>query len=148
MPSGPAARAACELAAIGVGQERAESTSHERRALDAEQARPGQVRLADRPVATEREVADRREVVEVRVPLEQALDLAARALKLLVLELELDLVNLELVQEPQRIVRRAGRRLCLLAKTLLCDAPKLAGQGCVALIPLHVASRSPIARAS
>ena len=62
--------------------------------------------LLDRPVAIEGQVADRREVVEVGVARQAVLHLVASPLEFLVLQLQLDLVHLQLVDQPLRFERR------------------------------------------
>src|SRR3990172_1163497 len=98
------------------GNETPEATVHQPGAFPPEQARPGEVHLADGPVAAEGHVAHGRKMVEVFVPFPPRLHLRPRLPHLLVLHLQLDLVHLQLVENPLRFFLRPGRGLLLLAR--------------------------------
>ena len=87
-----------EGGAILRGDEEAEARPDQAGALQSQQACPGEIHLADRPVAIECHVADGREVVEVGVTFQPSLQLCPRPLQLLVLQLQLDLVDLQLLE--------------------------------------------------
>ena len=87
-------------AAGALGDEEPEPPPHQPGALQFEQARPGEIRLADIAFPAEGKVADRREVIELGVALQSRLQFRPRPLELLVLHLQLDLVHLQLVDEP------------------------------------------------
>ena len=72
----------------------------------AEQKGRREVCLDDEPLDTERDVAERGEVVEVEVAGPRLVELRLRAPKLLVLHLQLDLVDAKLVQQSPRALRR------------------------------------------
>ncbi len=98
-----------------LGQVRALPGIHEQRkpsaeeilALHPEHAGDLEVRLAGGPAGVEHRVAHRGEVEELGVSLHALLDLEPRAQQLLVLHLQLDLVNLELVQQPPSVLGAA-----------------------------------------
>lgn len=82
-----------------------EGLAYETAALYAEQGGARQVYLRGQPFRIEGEIADRGEVIEVDIFLSGFRDHPLGALKLLVLHFELDLVDLQLMDEPFRIDR-------------------------------------------
>jgi hypothetical protein len=62
---------------VRIGNERREAPADERRAIDSEHARAGQIRLTNRRVGGDREVADGCKVVELPVQLARRLGLPA-----------------------------------------------------------------------
>jgi len=90
-----------------LGNKKPEATVHQPRAIHAEQLRAGQVRLSDRPVPIQAKIARRRKIVEVGVTFQRLLPLCPRLLELLVLYLQLELVNLQFLNKPMRVMRRS-----------------------------------------
>ena len=64
---------------------------------------PARFSLADGPVPIQGEIADRGEIVEVGVFLQQRLHLVLGVLEFLVLHLQFDLVDLQFVEQPLRV---------------------------------------------
>jgi hypothetical protein len=69
-------------------------------AVATEQSRGRQVQLLHDAQRVEGAVGDRRKVVQVGVAIARLLELALRLAQLAVLHFQLDLVNLEIVQQP------------------------------------------------
>ena len=81
---------------------------HQRGADDAQQAGPGQIGFADASLAIEGQVAHRGEIVEIGDLFQHRLQLTARARQFRVLHLQLDLVDLQLIEQPLRVGVGAG----------------------------------------
>ena len=79
---------------------------HQAGALLAEQRRAGVVDLLDDAVGGERKITRGRKVVEIGVAFQTLFKLGARLQQGLILQLQLDLVDLEFVDEPQSLDRR------------------------------------------
>ena len=90
--------------------EKAEVRPDQSSALSSQQARPSEIHLPDGSVPIQGHVPHRREVVEVGVAFEPQLQLCPRGLQLVVLQLKLDLVNLQLLYEAQRLFSRIVAR--------------------------------------
>ena len=97
--------------ALVFGDELEEPPADEVHALDAEEASAREVRVADRAIALDRQVADGGEIEELRVALKPDLDLEPRLLQLLVLHLELDVLHLQLVEQAPEMGVEAVRRV-------------------------------------
>lgn len=88
---------------------------------NAEQRAGAQVRLSDEAGRVQREISDRREVVELEVTLARSFQRLLRPAQLLDVHLELDLVDAQLVKQASRFLSRVrpravspdGRRLLL-----------------------------------
>ena len=91
-----------------------------------EQGGSGEVRLPDQALPVEGEVADRGEIVEVEVVLEKGCRLVPGLRQLLVLQLQLYLVNLQLVDQPLRVLLlgRARARACARGRPPLPGLPE------------------------
>ena len=97
-------------------------------AFRPQHARPGQVQLADRPVAAKGHVAHRGKIVELGVALQPRFHLRPRPAQLLILHLQFDLVDLQFVQEAQffGLCRSTGVGLAG-SQPLFCPAALLGG---------------------
>src|SRR5262249_20331585 len=103
----------------------------------------GQVRLENPPPAVDGQVADGRPVVERRVAVAALLDLPLRGSQLLVLQLELDLVDLELVNEPRDAVAAGRRPSPAFGRDALFGlAPEVRRHTCSACLASHASLRT------
>ena len=80
---------------------RAEAPLDQRGAGGSQQAGPSQVGVGNRSLTVEGQIADRREIVEIAVFFKSRLHLVSGFAELLVLQLQLHLVDLQLVEQPQ-----------------------------------------------
>jgi hypothetical protein len=94
-----------EGGSIGARNEGREALAQQTGALEAEQARAGEVRLGNHAITLQREVGHGGEVVDVGVAGYRRFHLGPRVPQFLVLQLQFDLVDLQFVQEPLRFVR-------------------------------------------
>ena len=99
---------------IGMSNERGKTPFLEIAAFSPQQLCAGKVELGDQAVGREREVADRREVVQFGVAGQRRFEFGTGLTQLLVLHFQLDLMHLQFVQQSQLIgLGRGGcRRLC------------------------------------
>jgi hypothetical protein len=98
---------------VGFRHEHAEPPAHQPGALQAQKTGAGQVDQADGAVGGEGEIAHGREVEKVGVAIQSVLNGRLGRAKLLILQLQFNLMNFQLVLEPAQIGlglrRRAGR---------------------------------------
>ena len=81
---------------------------HQRSALGAQQVRAGEIRLENQSGFVQREIADRRQIVQVEVARTRGLDPGLRLAQFLVLQFQFDLMHLQFVEQTLRI----GRQEC------------------------------------
>ena len=81
----------------------AEAPLQQAGSFDPQQAGRGEVRLLNRPLTVEGQVAHRGEIVEVAVLLQPRLHLVPGVLEFLVLHLQLDLVDLQFVDHAPQV---------------------------------------------
>ena len=94
-----------EGGSIAARHEGFEGTADQVGALQAEEARTGEVQLLDRPRSIQGEVPHRGKIVELRVLRERRLQSLAAQAQFLVLQLQLDLVHIELVHQALALRR-------------------------------------------
>src|SRR3990172_3311700 len=132
-----------EGGAVALGDERGEAQAFQPGALHPQEPRSGEVNRDDVPVPGEGGVTHRREVVELGVARRRLLRLVPARAQLLVLHLELDLVDLELVQEPQRVPRAArGHPVPTLTQLVFRAAAQVGGISRSGFAFRHAASAS------
>ena len=78
----------------------------QRTSCHAQKVGGGEVGLDDQPLLAEREVAHRRQIVQIEIPRPRGLQLHLGPAQFLVLHLQLNLVHPEIVQQRPRRVRR------------------------------------------
>ena len=88
-----------EAGAMFGGDQQAKAPAQQPGALGSDQARSREVHQLDGAVGREGVIADRREIIEIRIFLQALVDRGLGLLEFLILQLQLDLVNLQLVED-------------------------------------------------
>ena len=93
---------------VGIDNEMGDRLLDQRASGNAQKGGGGEVGFQNQPLFAERDIADRRQIVEVEITRPRGVQFLLRTAKFFVLDLQLDLVHAQFVEHPPDFFGRQG----------------------------------------